>query len=313
MRRTMELVEEDVTQLPEEVEPDEESPYLRRQKAGPVRRRRAWGRMRWTIFAVGVLLPVGVAGYLLATFALSSSAFVLSVPDDIVVTGNRFVSREEILGALGLPLDGEARSGTNVFRISLDAKRRLVETLPWVRTASVTRLLPHGLLVNVTERTPVAFASLGGRVTLVDADGMLLEKPENGAFDFPVISGLENLSRVDDRRPRLALYQEFMRQLGVEAPRAGWMISEVDVADAEDLKALLILGHQTVEVHFGRNDFRARFRNFLQLLPELQKANERLDSVDLRYRNQIVVNPQSAAPAPPPAEPEAPRGTTRKD
>jgi len=307
------LVEEDVGQLPEEIEPEEESPYLRRQKAAPVRRRRVWGRMRWTLFALGVLLPVGAIGYLLATFALTSSAFVVSAPDDIVVTGNRFVTREEILGVLGMPLDGDLRSGTNVFRISLDAKRRLVETLPWVRTAAVARLLPHGLLVSVAERTPVAFASIGGRVSLVDADGMLLEKPENGAFDFPVISGLENLSSVDDRRARLAVYQDLMRQLGVEAPRAGWMISEVDVADPEDLKALLILGRATVQVHFGRNDFVARFRNFLQLLPELQKANERLDSVDLRYRNQIVVNPQPAAPDSAPVQPEAPAGATRKD
>jgi cell division protein FtsQ len=299
----MELLEQDATPLPDELEPEEESPYLRRQKAVPVRRKRISRRVRWVVFALGVLLPVGGAGYWLATFALTSPSFVLSAPEDIVVVGNRFVSREEVLGVLGLPLTGNRRAGTHVLRISLDAKRRLVETLPWVRTAAVTRLLPHGLLVGITERTPVAFASLGGRVSLVDSDGMLLEKPENAVFDFPVLSGLENLAGVEERRARLALYQEFMQQLGVEAPRAGWMISEVDVTDPEDLKALLILGQQTVNVHFGRKDFLERFRSFLALLPELQKSNPRLDSVDLRYRNQIVVNPQPAVP--PPAGPAA--------
>lgn len=296
--RTMELLEQDAPPLPDELEPEEESPYLRRQKAVPVRRKRISRRVRWVVFALGVLLPVGGAGYWLATFAFTSPSFVLSVPEDIVVVGNRFVLREEVLGVLGLPLTGNRRAGTNVFRISLDAKRRLVETLPWVRTAAVTRLLPHGLLVSITERTPVAFASLGGRVSLVDSDGMLLEKPENAVFDFPVLSGLENLAGVEERRARLDLYQEFMQQLGVEAPRAGWMISEVDVSDPEDLKALLILGQQTVNVHFGRKDFLERFRSFLALLPELQKSNPRLDSVDLRYRNQIVVNPQPAVPPP---------------
>ncbi len=286
----MELLEHDEVPLPDELDAEEESPYLRRPKAVPVRRNRFAGRVRWILFAVGVLLPVGVAGGLLANFALTSPQFVLSAPEDIIVEGNRFVSREEVLGALSLPLTGKGR-GSNVFRVSLDTKRRQVETLPWVRTAAVTRILPHGLLVSIAERTPVAFASVGGRVSLVDGDGMLLEKPENGVFDFPVISGLETVASVDERRARLALFQEFMQQLGTEVPRAGWMISEVDLTDSEDLKALLIRGQQTVQVHFGRKDFLRRFRNFQALLPELQKSDSKLDTVDLRYRNQVVVNP----------------------
>jgi hypothetical protein len=139
---------------------------------------------------------------------------------------------------------------------------------------------------------------------------MLLEKPDNGVFDFPVLYGLENLASIDERRARLALYLDFMRQLGLEAPGAGWMISEVYLADAEDLKALLIHGQQTVQVHFGQKDFLPRFRNFLALLPEIQKSNDKLDSVDLRYRNQIVVDPQTPAPR---AEPAVPASGDRKE
>jgi cell division septal protein FtsQ len=151
-------------------------------------------------------------------------------------------------------------------------------------------------MVHITERAPVAYANVGGRVSLVDDDGMMLEKPESGAFDFPVLTGLENLAGIDQRRARLALYLEFMRQLGVEAPRAGWMISEVDLTDAEDLNALLINGQQSLQVHFGQKEFLPRFRNFLTLLPEIQKSNPKLNSIDLRYRNQIVVDPQTPEP-----------------
>jgi cell division septal protein FtsQ len=211
-----------------------------------------------------------------------------------------------VLGALGLPLTGNLKTGTNVFRMSLEVQRRGVETLSWVRTASVTRILPHGLLVYITERAPVAYANVAGRVSLVDEDGMLLEKPESGVFDFPVVYGLDSLAGIDERRTRLALYLEFMQQLAAEAPRAGWTISEVYLTDAEDLKALLIQGLQTVEVHFGDKDFLTRFRNFLTLLPEIQKSNLQLDSVDLRYRNQIIVDARKPTPAPAPA---APSGT----
>lgn len=305
-KESMEVSEPDVPPLLDEFEPEEESPYLRRQKAVPVRRRRFSRRVVWTVFALAVLLPVGMAGFFLAEFALTSPLFMLKSADNIVLEGNRYVSREEVLGVLGLPLTGNRGTGTNVFRLSLDTQRRLVETLPWVRTAAVARILPHGLLVHVTERTPVAFATTGGRVSLVDEEGTLLEKPENGVFDFPVISGLEKSSGVDERRARLALYQEFMRQLGEEVPRAGWMISEVDLSDSEDLKALLIRERQTIQVHFGHQSFLGRFRSFLTLLPELQRSNPNVDSVDLQYRNQIVVNPR-------PPDPEAGRAPRSTD
>jgi len=139
----------------------------------------------------------------------------------------------------------------------------------------------------------VAYANVDGRICLVDEDGVLLEKPENAAFDFPVLYGLENLT-TDERRGRLALYREFIGQLSSDAPHSGWMISEVYLTDPEDLKALLINGQQTVQVHFGDKDFLDRFRSFLATLPEIQQANSKIDSVDLRYRNQIIVDPQTS-------------------
>lgn len=292
----MDLVEKDALPLPDDLDQPEDSPYLRRKKSVPVRRSRVSRRGRIVLFIIAVLVPVGLAGYGLATFALTSSVFVLASPEDVAVIGNHYVAREDVLGALGVPLTGDVRSGTNIFRISLDVVRRGVETLPWVRAASVTRILPHGLRVSITERTPIAYSNVGGRVGLVDEDGMLLDKPDNGVFDFPVIYGLETIPAMADRRQRLALYTEFMRQLAAEAPRAGWMISEVYLNDPEDLRALLINGQQTVQVHFGQKDFLRRFQNFIALLPDIQKSSGKLDSIDLRYHNQIVVDPQTPAP-----------------
>lgn len=291
----MELGEREDIPLPGELEAEEESPYLRRQKAVTVRRSRTSRLLRHLLFGVFVVIPVGFLGYFLAAFALTSPSFVLKSAEDVVVVGNRFVSREEVLNALGLPLGGRLGSGVSIFRFSLEAKRKQVEGLPWVQSATLTRVFPHRLLVHVAERAPVAFVNLGGRVSLVDSDAVVLEKPENAPFDFPVLAGLDTASSVEERRSRLALYQEFMRQLGDEAPRAGWLVSEVALADPDDLQALLVQGRETLQVHFGNQNFLERFHNFLALLPELRKANTRLDSVDLRYRNQIVVNPQPHA------------------
>lgn len=279
--------------LPEDLEPEEELPYRRRRKGVTVRRRRFASLtrlLRWALWVVLVFAPLALAGYLLDTLAAESSLFRLDPAKDVDINGNQFVSREEIVSALGLSPSVHAVEA-NIFRLSLDEKRRRVESISWIRSAVLNRVYPHRLVVHVVERTPVAFANVGGRVELVDREGALLEKPEKASFDFPILVGLDSVGGAPERKSCLMLYDEFSRQLAGELPRSGWLISEVDLGDADDLKALLVQGQETILVHFGHEAFGERFHTLLTSLPELRKTNPTIDSVDLRYRNQIVVNP----------------------
>ncbi|MBI1940027.1 MAG: FtsQ-type POTRA domain-containing protein [Acidobacteria bacterium] len=293
----MDATEDDIP-ISEELEEEEESPFRRRQKPVQVRRGR-FARFRfflkWTIITFLVMVPVGYIAYRLGYFAATSPRFTVTSAENVTITGNQFVSKEEILGVFGIPASGKLSTGVNIFKIWPEEKRRQLETIPWVRSATVSRGYPDRLAVTIVERTPVAFVNLEGKMKLVDGDGVLLEKPEKAGFNFPVLTGLDEAAGLSERRARLAIYQEFTENLAEEAPRAGWLISEVDLADPDDLKAVLVQGNETLLVHFGHGDFSERFQSFLTLLPEVRKANARIDSIDLRYRNQIVVNPQSPA------------------
>jgi len=292
------LAEQEGTLSVQGLEGEEESPYLRRQKAVTVRRRHLLWTRRWLLFFIAVVAPVGIASYFLTVFVLSSARFELRSADNIQLMGNQFVTREEVSSALGLPLRAGTGPGLKVARLSLEAFRKQVETIAWIRSAALTRIFPNRLLVQVVERTPVAYANVGGRVSLVDSEGVLLDKPESASFDFPVITGLNWNAGSDECRTRISLYQDFMHQIGQEIIRSGWTVSEADLTDAEDLKALLVQGRETLQVHFGHEDFPEHFHRFLTILPELHKSNAPIDSVDLRYRNQVVVNPQGRTPAP---------------
>ena len=166
-----------------------------------------------------------------------------------------------------------------------------------MQSAALTRVLPNRLVVRVVERTPVAYVNVGGHVALVDSEGVLLDKPESAFYDFPVLTGLDANSGSEQCRTRIALYQDFMHQLGEEITHSGWVISEADVADVDDLTALLVQGRETLQVHFGRDNFVEHFHTLLALLPELRKSPTPVNSVDLRYRNQVVVNPQGRTQA----------------
>lgn len=289
--------------LPDDLDAEEISPYRRRTNTVPVRSKRFAGFrfvLRWLLFAVFVIVPTGYIGVRLALFALTSQDFALRSPRDVTLKGNHYVSTADVLNALGVPTSASAekRAGSvNVFHLSLSRAKKQVEVIPWVRLAALTRAYPHHLTVQVEERTPVAFVKSGSRVKLIDGDGVFLERPEKASFDFPVLSGLEDLN-IAERKSRLDLYQEFMRQVANPTVSSGWTVSEVNLEDGDDLQAMMVEGNETVALHFGNSDFEPRFRNFLALLPELNKTDTKVDSMDLRYRNQIVVNPQETGSAP---------------
>jgi cell division protein FtsQ len=293
------MVSADEISLPDELEPGETSPYRRRQRVVPVRRTRSSrGKtvVRCSLFVILVLGPVGYIGYRVTVFALTSSRFMIRSGDDLKVENNRYISSQEVLIALGLAGEWGREAPVNIFRYSLGRARRDIESIPWVRSASVTRAYPNRIIVRVTERTPVAFVNVGGLLKLVDGDGVLLERPEKASFNFPVINGIDTGLSPADRKPRLKLYQEFLGATGPEAKTSGWIVSEVDLSDGEDLRATVFRGDQTMELHLGHTDFEARFRTFLSLLLQVGSNSKQIDSMDLRYGGQVVVRPRQSAP-----------------
>lgn len=271
-----------------------ETPYMRRSRAVAVRRSRIPLGVRrvgkWLGIIIFVLAPVGYGGYLLAVYLLNSPRFQVISSKDVMIEGNHYVSREEVLSTLGVP-DGDSRTGNDVFRISLRQERKRLESIPWVLSATVARSYPHYLAVYITERVPVAFVDVGNQIKMVDQRGVLLNTPEKSRFDFPIIKGLDFQGSVQGRETRLNLYHEFMQETSEKMSSSRWAVSEIDLSDESNLKALLVQGDQTLLVYFGHADFLSRFENLLAVLPQLRKANARIDSVDLRFRNQVVVNP----------------------
>lgn len=291
----------------DDLDPDEVPPYRRRPKAVPVRRTRFPRLARvmriaaWVLF---VLLPGVYAGYRVVIFARTSPLFRLMSAADVDVVGGHYVVRDEVLAALGIPGPGIPWGGVNIFRFSLENARRQVEGIAWVRSAALERSYPHHLMVRITERTPVAFVNVGGRIKLADGDGVLLDLPEKASFDFPVLTGVGPGLMPADRQARMQLYLDFMGKVSGEAGTSGWMVSEVDLTDVDDLKAVVVRGPESISLEFGHEDFDERFRNFLTLLDTERGLGENIASMDLRYQHQVVVN--RAAPTAAPAQPADP-------
>src|SRR3981189_2496105 len=208
---------------------DDEPRYLRRQKPVEIRRKKFSGR-GWPFYRrLLVLTFAGVAGVTAALygtrFLLYSPAMLLLKPDQIELSGNHIVSREAVLQQF---VHDRNRS---VLRVALDARRSAIEQIPWVESASVQRILPNRIRVELTERTPVAFARNGNELALIDAHGVILDRPRGEDLRFPIVSGVsEDLPR-DQRERRMQTYQEFVK--GIDLVRAGSSegVSEIDLSN----------------------------------------------------------------------------------
>ncbi len=158
------------------------------------------------------------------------------------------------------------------------------------------RLLPDHLRVAIAERTPVAFVREGSKVGLVDAGGVLLSMPVNAPGDpeysFPVVTGVNAADPQSTRAARMKLYERFTSDLDSTGEHISQKLSEVDLSDPEDVKALIPEGATDILVHFGESDFLARYQKFTSLLPEWKTQYPQLASVDMRYERQVVLEMQ---------------------
>ena len=74
--------------------------------------------------------------------------------------------------------------------IDLDRIRQRLLAYGWVKDAQVSRRYPNKILVRITERTAAAVWQNNGQLTLIDADGVLLDPVDRNAMpDLPLVIG----------------------------------------------------------------------------------------------------------------------------
>jgi cell division protein FtsQ len=283
--------------LPADALAEEEPKYLRRQKPVEIRKRKfsrkAWPLYRRVLAAAIATMAAGFLLYQSGNYFLFSPGVMLASADQISIEGNRFVPRDAIVEKFS------ADMGRSVVRVPLGERRIALETLPWVEQARVQRVLPNRIRVEIIERTPVAFLRMANELSLVDSQGMIFDRPVEGEFRFPVVSGIAESTPREQREQRMNSFVQFMKEIELAQPGSDDRISEVDLSDASDVRATLTgLGADSgsaspVLVHFGDTDFGNRYRLLAENVDQWRASAGSVDSVDLRFARQVVVNPES--------------------
>ncbi len=284
---------------------EEEPRYLRRQKPVEIKRRKFGGRAWRTYFRASYLAALGVTiAFILGFgvhFFLFSPRFLLEHPSQISVSGNTYVSTASVLEIF------TPDRGRSILRVPLDQRRSQIEAIPWVDQAVVRRTLPNHLSVEIHERTPVASLRLGTGLSLIDADGVILDRPLQGNFHFPAITGLVPEMPRAERSQRVHMMLDFLQQIDMARPGSSNRVSEADLSDAADVRVTFARladldpasatdPRQTgaVVIEFGDRDFQDKFRMLLENLEQWRATVGKIEAVDIRFGREAVVNPQSA-------------------
>jgi cell division protein FtsQ len=275
---------------------DGESPFLRAQKRVSARRsslpQKTANRLLWGCAAAAALCAVGLVATWLYHYGEHSWRFRIESSDNIEITGIENVTKTQITEVMG------AAIGRNIFFIPLAQQQAQLEQIPWVESASVMRFVPNRLAVQIHERTPVAFARVGQHIFLIDGGGTLMELSTKHKYSFPVILGMNPGEPISTRAPRMKAYTAMLRQLDSGGAHYSQDLSEVDLSDLEDVKVRVNDSAGDVLVHLGSSDFLQRYQTFVSHARAWRQQFQKLESVDLRYDNQIIVNPDMERPSP---------------
>jgi cell division protein FtsQ len=228
-----------------------------------------------------VLGSTGYALYYAHTSAYGTQRFPVA---RIEFTGVKHLDQQALTALLRHSLPG------NLLQVDLAAVRRTVESESWIQSASVRRVIPDRLVIQVIEREPAAVAIVEGALYVVDERGTVLDR-YGAAYDTlerPIVKGLARDAR-EENANRMQTYLQVIAELE-ESPKGHLaFISEVDVADPQ--RVALIPTEEPVPVLVGDKLFLQRYETFVSCLEMYRQLKERygaIDYVDMTLDDRVV-------------------------
>jgi cell division protein FtsQ len=247
-------------------------------------------RYGFLITGISVMLAGGIyASQQFQQFLIRDPRFFLPGPADyglespnLELTGVKYASRAQVLRVF------DQDYGRSLYLFPLADRRKALRNVRWVHDATIVRIWPNRMSVQVVERKPAAFVKLPAdniaRWALIDDEGIILEPPAKAVFRLPVLAGIRASESPEKRGTRVRRMQRLTKELGKLADK----VSEVDVSDLDNLKVTEQVGGTAVSLMLGDRNFASRLRNFLDHYPDIHAKMPQASTFDLRLDDRIT-------------------------
>ncbi len=197
---------------------------------------------------------------------------------ETALAGERELPRERILADAGVT----SRSSLLFFEAA-DARERLL-TNPWIVEATVLKLYPSQLRIEIKERAPFALWQRDGRVTLIASDGTVLENTVPRRFaGLPLVVGKGAEKAAPEFLALLAGHPEIAQQV------------EASVLVAERRWNMRL--KNGLDVLLPENAPAQALRTLVELDRSKKLLTRDIVAVDLRLPDRVTVRQSDAAAA----------------
>jgi len=127
---------------------------------------------------------IGFLGWNFFYFIFTSTWFGIK---EVNINGNDYLSDETVISQGGIKFH------TNLFHFNAENAGVSLLSNPWIADASIKKILPDKLNIDLVERQPGILLSYDNRFYLISEEGMILSLSEqfDNNFDLYIITGLD--------------------------------------------------------------------------------------------------------------------------
>jgi len=183
--------------------------------------------------------------------------------------------------------------GTNIFAIDLEAMEKALEQDPSIRDVTIRRQLPSRIVITIEEREPVMLL-IADQLYGVDQEGVVIPLGDEGFLrDLPVLTGIFPEIQPGSGAEYLGIHRglEIRRAIAEVTPSLIDKVSEINVDHPET--ALLYLVQSGTQVKLGSRDLNTQLQRLWVVLSDLAARGISAESLDLRFKDQVVCQPTS--------------------
>lgn len=216
----------------------------RKNKRGRQRRRGRFGFL-YKLLSIALILAAIVAG-----------CMVFFRVDTITVSGNSRYTAEQIIEA------AEIEKGDNLFTLDKFKTAKQIRTrLPYIDSVAITRALPDGIGIAVTESAGSAAIEGEGSWWVLNAGGKFVERTDAaGAAGVPPITGLTPVAPMEGTKLEVTQEQELKMEalLGLmKAMEKRGMTQQVQSYDLTAANVILVgyAGRFTLKLPMSGADY----------------------------------------------------------
>ena len=226
-----------------------------------------------------------IAAFFYAVF--SGYRFITHTPyfeiNKVNTTGIKHLSTEELNTWAGTII------GKNIFQLDLREFSKKLAAHPWIHSASVRRVFPQGINIEINERTPFARIKLD-KLYIMDNYGILLGKETSNITKLPLITGIKaknpapgnNIADKEIIRGLKAMHNLNLIPMFKKNP-----IKSVHINSKS--RITFLTQNQDIRVYMRPGMIQQGLKSLMLVIDTIEKNEPNLKYIDLSFKNKVVI------------------------